>query len=301
VIGHSVEDHIHLEGTGLIRPGGIFYTAAALVNYKNTGDEIFLCTDISKNKSSLFSSVYDQLDKSFIRYSDRIASVHLIVKDKSEREEYYENIGVSLQLPPVNFNIFDGILLNMISGYDILPDQLENLRKVFHGLIYMDVHTLSRGTEYIKENRIRRDFRIIPDFRRWAVNTDIIQVNKQELRTLFAKKTEQEIVAEVMNCGIKHLIVTMDEEGAVLFSQCEENKRNTAVNSNFYILHEKAIKIRNENKIGCGDVFGAVFFYNYIKHKKAEVALKAANCAAGAAAGFRELADFKKLRDELFE
>jgi len=38
VIGHSVEDHIHYKDRDEIKPGGIFYSAASLVNYKNEDD-----------------------------------------------------------------------------------------------------------------------------------------------------------------------------------------------------------------------------------------------------------------------
>ena len=44
-----------------------------------------------------------------------------------------------------DLNKFDGIFINMITGFDINQKQIEDVRKKFKGLIYFDVHTLSRG------------------------------------------------------------------------------------------------------------------------------------------------------------
>ena len=77
----------------------------------------------------------------------------------------------------------------MITGFDITLDQLKEIRKNFSGLIYIDVHTLSRGLD----KYYQRNFRLIPDFSEWAKCIDIIQVNELELYTLFDSKSEKDI------------------------------------------------------------------------------------------------------------
>jgi sugar/nucleoside kinase (ribokinase family) len=55
-------------------------------------------------------------------------------------------------------------------------------------------------------------------------------------------------------------VLTKGEFGAKVYTN--ERKRN----SSKFIA---ARKINNPNVIGCGDIFGASFFYNYIRNKNA--------------------------------
>jgi len=151
--------------------------------------------------------------------------------------------------------LFDGILINMVTGFDITLEQLKDIRKNYKGMIYFDVHTFSRGLD----DNMQRYFRVIPDFKEWASNVDIIQVNKNELKTLTEKETEEGIIKEVLSYGIKYLILTLEDNGAKIFF-----KEDDAVKS----IYEPAIKVDLKNKVGCGDVFGAVFFYSYISQKE---------------------------------
>ena len=93
-----------------------------------------------------------------------------------------------------NLNLFDGILINMITGFDFNLEQIKEIRNVYKGLIYIDVHTLSRGLD----KNLKREFRLIPFFNEWASSVDIIQVNESELRTISKKTDELEIVKEVI-------------------------------------------------------------------------------------------------------
>ena len=105
----------------------------------------------------------------------------------SERKETYSQISKNLTVPSNNLNRFDGILINMISGYDISLAQLEKLRNNYLGLIYFDVHTLSRGID----KNLNRIFRRIENFNKWAECINILQANESELLTLSDKKDEE--------------------------------------------------------------------------------------------------------------
>ena len=117
---------------------------------------------------------------------DSIPKVQLIIDNIGERKETYSQVSQNLILPTDNLNRFDGILVNMISGYDISLTQLEQLRKNYHGVIYFDVHTLSRGVD----KNLNRIFRRIENFNKWAECIDILQANESELLTLSDKKDE---------------------------------------------------------------------------------------------------------------
>ncbi len=284
IIGHSVEDHFLTGEKEEIKPGGIYYTASALHYLKNPGDKIELLTAIEKDNYKLFSPVFDNFENSYFQTVDSISKVFLKIPKEGERDECYNKATENLDLEIENINSFDGIIINMITGFDISLEQLIKLRKSFKGLIYFDVHTLSRGLDADG----KRSFRIIPGFQMWAEMLDIIQVNKHELLTLSSKKDQLEIVKEILNTGTKYLILTMEELGArVFYLNAGE------VNSIF----KPAIKIDLKNKIGCGDIFGAVFFYSYLLSRDINKSLETANYAAGTAASGKDLKELGKLKN----
>jgi sugar/nucleoside kinase (ribokinase family) len=254
VIGHSVLDFINDGNSIKQNAGGIYYTVSVLNRLKSNQDKVFLCSQYDYETYHYFKSEFEQINNNYLIRVDSIPKVHLnLFKDK-ERHEKYENITNNLLTDFDNLNQFDGILINMITGFDITLTQLIEIRKNYSGLIYIDVHTLSRGLD---EN-YKRNFRLIPEFNKWAKCLDIIQVNQSELFTLSQKKNEIEIVEEIFNAGVKIVCVTKGELGAKVYF-----KNSDEILSYFFA----AKKISNPNIIGCGDVFGASFFYSYIRNK----------------------------------
>jgi sugar/nucleoside kinase (ribokinase family) len=256
VIGHSVLDFIKLDSEQLISAGGIFYTISALNRLKSDEDEIFLCSQFDDETYNYFKPEFEKVNNKFLQKVEKIPRVHLNLQKDKERHESYENITNSLSLDFSDLNSFDGILINMITGFDITPDQLMQIRKNYTGLIFIDIHTLSRGIA----KDFKREFRLIPEFESWAKCLDIIQVNQNELYTLSHKKIEMEIVEELFGCGVKILCVTKGEVGAKVYFK---NQNEIA---SYFVAARKIIK---PNIIGCGDVFGASFFYSYIRNKNA--------------------------------
>jgi len=289
VIGNSVVDNINFSGENTIKPGGIFYSIIALNNFKENQDKISLITAMDTEHYFLFKDEFEKLDEKIFDSVESIPKVWLKIEMHSERHEKYENINQNLELGFENLNKFDGILINMITGFDITLEQLKSIRKNYKGLIYFDVHTFSRGLD----EDFKRRFRTIPAFNEWAENLDFIQVNEKELFTLSKKKFEEEIVKEVLDYGIKYLIITLEDKGAKIFYKEKDDIKT---------IQEPAINIEIKNKVGCGDVFGAVFFYSYISrgNKNIEKVLKLANIAAGYTASYKDMNEFKNLKDNVF-
>ena len=283
IIGHSVEDHFISTENEVVKPGGIFYTASALNYLKDSDDRVLLLTAIEKENYKLFSDVFDNFDENYFQKVDSIPKVFLKIYKDEERDECYNKVTQNLNININKPDLFDGIIINMITGFDISLEQLINLRESFKGLIYFDVHTLSRGLE--KDGK--RSFRVIPDFNKWAKLIDIIQVNRHELLTLSTNKDPMEIVREILNTGTKYLVLTMEELGAKVF-YLEEGEINS--------VFKPAIKIEVKNKIGCGDIFGAVFFYSYLKNTDINKSLELANYAAGLTAAGKDLKELKELK-----
>lgn len=294
VIGHSLEDQIEdVNQKVIVKPGGIFYTASALNHFKENSDEIFLCTAVERNNFNLFSPLYENINQKYFEFVEEIPKVFLKIYENKEREEYYKNITGVLKINYKDISSFDGIILNMLTGFDINLDQIKKIRENFKGLIYMDVHTLSRGVKkkIINGKEVfKRDFKKIINFNEWAENVDIIQANENELFTLSEENTEQKIVEEVLKTNLKCIIVTKGKLGSKIYF-----KNRGELNSIFI----SSLKINSRNKIGCGDVFGAVFFYTYFKSKDILKSLEIANTAGGIAASYYALDEIKNLRKDV--
>lgn len=254
VVGHSVLDFIKYAGTQNISAGGIFYTISVLNRLKSNNDEIFLCTQFDDETYNYFKLEFEKVSNKFLQKVEKIPRVHLNLQKDKERHEAYENITNNLAYDISELMSFDGILINMITGFDITLDQLLQIRNDYSGLIFIDIHTLSRG---LNED-YKREFRLIPDFQSWAKCLDIIQVNQNELYTLSHKQIEMEIVQELFSFGVKILCITKGDLGARVYYKNQDEIASYFVS---------ARKIINPNIIGCGDVFGASFFYSYIRNK----------------------------------
>ena len=286
LIGQSVEDHIHYNGGYEIKPGGIYYSVTAMENIRDNDDEIFLCTAY-KEGDPLFSDVYSKVNNSFLNYTDVIPKVRLNIYDDREREEIYENITGRLDVDTSDLLKFDGILINMITGFDISLEQLEEIRNNYSGLIYFDVHTFSRGLN----KNMEREFRLIPGFDKWLRYIDILQVNSRELFTITDSDNKEEIIKYVLGTNVRCLLETQGDKGAVCYS---------IMDGKIIVKEMRALKTIVKNQVGLGDVFGAVFFYTYIKNGSIESALKHAVAASGYAASYNNMNDFNKLKNDVF-
>ena len=283
VIGHSVVDKIIDKGNVSIKPGGIFYTVASLLSQLQNDDKLYLCTELDEKNEKLFMDFYNRVEKKYVSKVDSIQQVELKIESIGERKETYSQISDNLTVPSNNLNRFDGILINMISGYDISLAQLEKLRNNYLGLIYFDVHTLSRGID----KNLNRIFRRIENFNKWAECINILQANESELLTLSDRKDKNQIIEELFSFGIKQIIITRAEKGARVYS------REDGITT---IFNKDALKIKLTNKVGCGDVFGAVYFHNYIKNKNVTLALEQANLFAGISSTYSKVNEYLNLK-----
>jgi sugar/nucleoside kinase (ribokinase family) len=288
VIGHSVVDKIIERELCSIKPGGIFYTVISLLSQILPEDKIFLCSNIDDKNTALFKETYDLVEREFFNTVNSIPNVELVVSESGERKETYSEIAENLILPKKDLDRFNGILINMITGYDLSLLQLKELRKNYSGIIYFDVHTLSRSVD----NKLNRIFKPIKNFSEWAKCIDILQTNESELKTLSNKSKEITIVEELFSYGIKQIVLTRSEKGATVF--CNEND---SIKSS----HINALQVNTINKVGCGDVFGAVYFYNCIKNNKIQLALEQANLYAGISTTYSKARDYINLKKDAHE
>lgn len=288
LIGHSVADIISKDVEKIIQPGGLFYTASAIKELSTKNDSIFLCTQIDDKYYNLYEQVYESFDLSLTEKVNSIPIVELTLDGHFERKEHYKNLSNKIKIDYSRLKEFNGILINMITGFDIDVSQLREIRKSTKVLIYFDVHTLSRGLD---EN-MHRDFHSIPNFDKWAENIDIIQCNQHEIFTLSQKQNEIEIIKEMFDCGVKIVCLTKGESGVRVYYR---NKSEIAS----YFRATK--KISDNNKVGCGDVFGAAFIYGYISNGDIFKAAELASSSAEFIASINNLSEFSNLKQNVIK
>ncbi|MCX6170464.1 MAG: carbohydrate kinase family protein [Ignavibacteriales bacterium] len=277
LIGHSIIDHFEELNSEISRPGGIFYSTIGILSLAKPEDEIFLLTSMNEKSFHLFESLYSKINKTFIDTVENMPEVILRTSGLGERKETYENLSSQLIIEKIgDWNQFDGILINMITGFDISLDQLKTIRKYFKGIIYFDIHTLSRGVGANME----REFRPIPQTYEWLTNIDILQCNESELNTIVQNMDEFNSAKEILRFGPKILIITKGEKGAQTYF---------LENGEIKSLFLNAEQVVTVNKIGCGDIFGAVFFYSYISTRDVSKSLNKANKAGAIAATTKNL------------
>jgi len=287
IIGHSVEDFIQYEDRFENKPGGIFYSASGFTFLKDEEDEALLCTAVDKRKMELFSFVYDKINGKYFDYVDAIPTIHLNIVPGAERHEKYENITDRINLKYSPDENPDGIFINMITGFDINLDDLKKLRNTFKAPIYLDLHSMCRGVG----EGYKRHFRPIPDFRSWAENVNIIQCNENEIFTAGTKPTEYGIAEEILSFGPEYVIVTKGGLGVRLYHKTEKG-----IGSRFI----PACNVEAVNKVGCGDVFGAGFFYSYIKTGNVINSLRYGNAAAGVLSTYKDLSRLANIKNDIF-
>lgn len=259
VIGSSVVDEIHQNNIVEIKAGGVFYNVCGLLFNPHHNIEIDLITNFDEELSFYFNPIYNQVN--FIKIDENrfMPNVKLYVHKDKEREEFYDGFSQSLTIPDIiNYNDYDGILINMITGVDISSEILAEIRNNYKGNIYLDLHSLSRGFDQ-SNNRV---FRTINDSDKWLNNVDVLQCNQNELKTLYKSVDQKEIIEKVLSTNTKYLVITKGEKGAELYSTN-------------YFLNEEAVKFSTiSNSVGCGDIFGAVFFSSYISTNNIEFSLR---------------------------
>ncbi len=289
ILGHSVLDYVEQENNVTIQPGGIFYTAVGFACKKRAEDKLFLLTSFDGMHNKYFEQAFSPFDLAYSLQTKTIPIVHLQIWKNKERTETFENFTDKLLIEHIpDFSKFDGIFINMISGNDISVDDILFIRNRYNGTIFMDVHALSKESN----NNGERIFCKVPKLEKWLSSVDIIQANEFELNTISEGKNQLERARFVLNKGPKILIVTKGNAGVRAFF-----KRHNEMASIFI----SAEKVNSVNKIGCGDIFGAIFFYSYIESRNLVFALKAANKAASISTTYNSHQKFLNLKNDFIK
>jgi sugar/nucleoside kinase (ribokinase family) len=166
----------------------------------------------------------------------------------------------------------DGILVNMVSGFDMTIETLDQIRMAVRGStipMHFDYHNLTLG---IGPDH-RRYRRPIPEWRRWAFMMDIVQLNEIEVAGLTMEDLpEDKTVGHLLTLGVKGVVVTRGQRGGTVYH-----------NEHKCVVREDVAGVAvdgDTDAVGSGDVFGAAFHYRYVKTPELLAAAELANRAA---------------------
>jgi hypothetical protein len=168
--------------------------------------------------------------------------------------------------PPIPFERIrrflnvDGVLVNMVSGFDIALETLDYIRMTVRdsgAALHLDVHNLTQDVNE-KHERFRRP---VETWRRWAFMVDSVQFNEEEIAGLTPEGyAEQQTVGHLLTLGVKAVLVTRGRLGATVYT----DPQKTLERNDILPVQLPA----GAKPVGHGDRFGAAFFYHMLSSQQ---------------------------------
>jgi sugar/nucleoside kinase (ribokinase family) len=300
VIGHFAKDFFHskdADGAEQVveTPGGIFYTVATLSALLAPGDKIVPIFGIHEEE---YDALADRMRRfgnvdvrGIFKTKETTNEVHFFRTPAGERKECSKHLASPIPFQRIKSSLdVHGVLINMASGFDILLETLDNIRMTVRddGIpIHFDFHSLTLGIDE-EQARFRRP---LTDWRRWCFMLHSIQLSEEEAAGLTTERyDETSLVNQLMPLMVNALLITRGEKGATLIRQ--EHKK----------LYRHDIPGRSVpavvDTVGCGDVFGAAFFAEFLRSKDLIKAAEGAVLAASVKSTFRGPDGLENLRPQ---
>ena len=182
----------------------------------------------------------------------------------------------------------DALYINFISGFELELDTARKLRIGFPGPIYADLHSLLLG---IDANGMRVP-KPLHEWREWLQCFDIVQVNEDELAILADSWGDPwRFAAEVVGDELRLLLVTLGSRGAAYVAAPAYTDQPLRWRRPGLHLHKSlsapgptASELipaepadADGDPTGCGDVWGATFFFRLLAGATLRAAMSEAN------------------------
>ncbi|MBI5475358.1 MAG: carbohydrate kinase family protein [Ignavibacteriales bacterium] len=278
VIGHPCYDVIvQPDGTETESFGGIYFTIATLAQLLKNTDKIFPVFGIGKSDYDEVIEkfkLYPAIDTSGIyKFNGQTNRVRLNYSSSENRIECSKNISEPVPWKKIKpFIETDLILINMISGFDLTLETLDEIRMEVRENktpVYFDAHCLPCGVA----SDCTRYYKPIETWRRWLFNLHAVQMNETEASAMTVEKlTEDQLAKYVHALDTKALHITRGNKGSTVYIDIHKQVKRIDFSA---VEQEKAV-----DTTGCGDVFGAAYCAYYLKTKDIQASTKFANAVA---------------------
>jgi len=173
----------------------------------------------------------------------------------------------------------DALYVNFISGFELGLETAQQLRHGFPGPIYADLHSLLLGVT----QHGHRFPQALPQIDAWFACFDVVQTNEQELTLIGSDPMV--VAARALAAGVRLLVVTLGERGAVYFAQpvftFTPVTRSPAGGPIETARVPATDVVLDGDPTGCGDVFGATLVAGLLAAHPVSEAVRRANVAAG--------------------
>jgi sugar/nucleoside kinase (ribokinase family) len=282
VLGHLCIDCAHpAGGPPRERWGGIANTIAAVGALAGKEDTVFPVCGVGPDD-----------EKRFLTWLGRFPAVDpsgvFTFSGPTNRIDFYEK-GEGLRVactkdvaPPIPFEKIrkhlstDGVLINMVSGSDIVLETLDQIRmetRARETPIHLDYHNLTTGIGKERE-RFRRP---LEEWRRWAFMLTTVQLSQEEASGLTVDRlTEVQLTGHLLTLGVTGVIITRGARGATVFT----NEHKKVVRFDIEGIPAEGA----EDRAGLGDVFGGAFMYRFVPTSDLRASAEFANLTAARAA-----------------
>lgn len=281
-LGHLCIDSAHPSGgPPAERWGGIANTIAAMGSLAGESDTVLPVCGVGAGD-----------EKNFRAWLERFPSVDpsgvFAFDGPTNRIDVYEKDG-GLRVactrdiaPPIPFERIrrflsaDGVLVNMVSGSDIVLETLDQIRMEIRPRgtpVHLDYHNLTTEVGQGME-RVRRP---LAEWRRWAFMMTTVQLSEEEAAGLTVDRlSETQLTGHLLTLGVTGVIITRGARGASLFG----NEHKKVVRSDV-----AGIPAPGAGDItGAGDVFGGAFLYRFVSSADLKGSVEFANMTAARAA-----------------
>lgn len=284
VVGHLCFDAIHRkdargEDQSHESVGGIYFTVATLSQLMSGTDSVVPVFGVGAKEYPMvleqFSRMPHVSTDGLFSYDGPSNRVHLFYNGQQSRTECSKHIA-----PPIPFDRIrphlanaDGVLINMISGFDITLETLDQIRMETRRRstpLHFDFHSLTLGIDG-NATRFRRP---VADWRRWCFMLHSVQMSNEEAAGLTAEAyDERALIHQIMTLMVSSVVITRGERGAILARLAG---KKVAIDTIPGIPAPPPA-----DPTGCGDVFGAAFFHRSLSsHDPLEAATFANSIAA---------------------
>lgn len=300
MIGHLARDVFHgADQNGNEKTfqamGGVFYSIATLSALFSPDDSVIPVFGIHEDEYDTIVQRLQQFGnvdtRGVFKTKEPLNEVHYFAGSDGARTECSKHIASPIPFQRIKpFLDVHGLLITMASGFDILLETLDNIRMNVRedGIpIHFDFHSLTLGVD----EELKRFRRPLSDWRRWCFMLHSIQMTEDEAQGLTAERyDEASLINQLMPLMVNGLLITRGASGATLIRQ--EHKK--------LFRHDiPGIEVPNVvDTVGCGDVFGAAYFVEYLRTKDLVKAAEAGNKAASVKSTFQGPDGLEALRQK---